>query len=74
MELNGQEARTVAFPVKVTCAVHGTVRPVPGLTVAIRVTVPAKFWVLVRVSEIDAPVAPVLKLTGLAAEMEKSPT
>ncbi len=70
-----QDAETVAFAVMLT-AVAGqvTVRPVAGLTVEVSVMLPAKLKVLVRETEIDAPVAPVLKLTGLLTEIVKSPT
>ncbi len=51
-----------------------TARPVVGLTTEDRLTLPAKLKVLVRLPEIDAPVAPVLKLTGLLTEIVKSPT
>ena len=51
-----------------------TVKPVAGLVTAVRVTVPAKLNVLVKLTDIAEPVAPELKLTGLPAEMEKSPT
>ncbi len=51
-----------------------TIRPVVGLTTDERLTLPAKLKVLVRLTEIEAPVAPVLKLTGLLTEIVKSPT
>ncbi len=60
--------------VRLTGAGQVTVRPVVGLTVGVRVTEPTKFWVLVRVTDIDVPVAPLLKLTGVTAEIVKSPT
>ncbi len=50
------------------------VRPVVGLTTDERVTLPAKLNVLVRVTEMAAPVAPLLKLTGVPTLMVKSPT
>ncbi len=59
--------------VRVTGAGQVTVRPM-GLTTEVRVTEPAKLNVLVRVTDMEVPVAPVLKFTGLTAEMEKSPT
>ncbi len=51
-----------------------TVRPVVGLATEEKLTLPAKLNVLVRLTEIDVPVAPVLKLTGLPTEIVKSPT
>jgi hypothetical protein len=51
-----------------------TVNPVTGLVTAVRVTVPAKLNVLVRLTDIAEPVAPELKLTGVVVEMVKSPT
>jgi hypothetical protein len=68
------EAATVAFAVMLTGAGHVTVNPVTGLVTAVRVTVPAKSKVLVRLTEIAAPVAPELKLTGVVVEMVKLPT
>ena len=41
---------------------------------AARVTVPAKFNVLVRLTDIEEPVAPELKLTGLPMLIVKLPT
>ncbi len=64
---------TVALAVRLTGAGQVTVRPVLGLTVGVRVTVPTKFWTLVRVTDMEAPVAPVLKLTD-DADIVKSPT
>jgi hypothetical protein len=69
-----QEAATVAFAVILTGAGHVTVKPVTGLVTAVRVIVPAKLNVLVRETDIDAPVAPELKLTGVVVEMVKLPT
>jgi len=74
VELKVQEAATVAFAVMLTGAGQVTVKPVTGLTTGVRVTVPAKLKVLVRETEIADPVAPELKLTGVPAEMVKSPT
>ncbi len=72
-ELNVHDAGEVALAVRATGAGQATVRPA-GLTTVVSVTEPAKLNVLVRVTEMEAPVAPVLKFTGLTAEMEKSPT
>ncbi len=74
MEVNVQETGVVALAVRLTGVGQDTVRPVAGLTVGVRVTLPTKFWILVRVTDMEAPVAPLLKLRGVAAEMEKSPT
>ncbi len=74
VELNVQEAETVAFAVMLTAvAGHVTVKPVVGVTAEERVILPAKLKVLVRETEILAPEAPVLKLTE-PAEIVKSPT
>jgi hypothetical protein len=69
-----QEEATVAFAVILTGAGHVTVSPVAGLTTAERLTVPAKLNVLVRETEMAAPVAPELKLTGVPTLIVKSPT
>jgi hypothetical protein len=69
-----QEAATVALAVMLTGAGQVTVSPAAGLVTAVRVTVPAKLKVLVRLTEIAAPVAPELKFTGVVVEMVKSPT
>jgi hypothetical protein len=73
VELNVHEAATVAFAVILTGAGHETVKPA-GLTIGVRPLVPAKLNVLVSVTEIEDPVAPELKFTGVTVEMEKSPT
>jgi hypothetical protein len=57
-----------------TGAGHVTVKPVTGLVTGARETVPAKLNVLARETEIEEPVAPELKLTGLPTEIVKSPT
>jgi len=74
VELNVQEAATVALAVMLTGAGHVTVNPVAGLVTGVRVIVPAKLKVLVRETEIAEPVAPELKLTGVTVEIVKSPT
>ncbi len=43
VELRVQETKTVALAVMLLEAGHVTVRPVPGLTVAVRLKEPAKF-------------------------------
>ncbi len=68
------EAATVALAVILTGAGHVTVNPVAGLVTGVRATVPAKLNVLVRETDIAAPVAPELKLTGEPTLMVKSPT
>ncbi len=73
VELNVHDVGTVAFAVRLTGAGQVTVRPVVGLTVGVRVTEPTKFCKLVRVTDIEAPVAPVLKFTE-DADIAKSPT
>jgi len=57
-----------------TGAGHVTVNPVAGLVTGVRVTVPAKLNVLVKLTEIAEPVAPELKFTGLPTLIVKSPT
>ncbi len=74
MELKVHDVGTVAFAVRLIGAGQVAVRPVVGLPVGVRVTEPTKFWVLVSVTDIDAPEAPLLKLTGVTAEIVKSPT
>jgi hypothetical protein len=69
-----QDVATVAFAVILTGAGQVTVKPVAGLVTAVRVTVPAKLNVLVSETDIVAPVAPELKLTGVVVETVKSPT
>ena len=73
-ELNVHEAATVAFAVILTGAEHVTVNPVAGLVTGVRLIVPAKLNVLVKLTDIAEPVAPELKFTGLPTEMVKSPT
>ena len=68
------DAATVALAVMLTGAGHVTVNPVAGLVTGVRVTVPAKLKVLVKLTDIAEPVAPELKLTGVTVEMVKSPT
>jgi len=74
VEDNVQEAATVAFAVMLTGAGQVTVKPVAGLVTAVRLTVPAKLNVLVKLTDITEPVAPELKLTGLPTLMVKLPT
>ncbi len=75
VELKVQEAPVVVFAVTVV-AVAGqiTVNPVVGLVTALRLTLPAKFSVLVRLTDIVAPEAPLSKLTRVPTLMLKSPT
>ena len=68
------EAATVAFAVMLTGAGQVTVKPVAGLVAAVRLTVPAKLNVLVKLTDITEPVAPELKLTGLPTLIVKLPT
>ena len=74
VEDNVQEAATVAFAVMLTGAGQVTVKPVAGLVTAVRLTVPAKLNVLVKLTDITEPVAPELKLTGLPTLIVKLPT
>ncbi len=76
VEVKEQDPGVVAFAVSVR--VRGveeqvTVRPV-GLTVIVRLTLPAKLFTLVKTKPADAPDAPTLKLTPLGATTWKSPT
>ena len=74
MELKAQEVATVALAVMLTGAGHVTVKPVAGLVTGVRVTVPAKLKVLVKLTDIDEPVAPELKFTGVPTLIVKLPT
>src|SRR5438309_10085576 len=74
VELKVHEAATVAFAVMLTGAGQVTVNPVTGLVTGLRVTVPAKLNVLVRLTDIAEPVAPELKLTGQPTLIVKLPT
>ena len=73
VELMVHEAATVAFAVILTGAGHVTVKPT-GLTIGVRPIVPAKLNVLVSETEMEDPVAPELKFTGLPTEIVKPPT
>ncbi len=65
----------MALAVKlVAVAGQVTTRPVLGLRTELRVTLPAKLNVLVSVTEMAAPAAAELKLTGVPTETVKSPT
>jgi hypothetical protein len=74
VELKVHEVATVAFAIMLTGTGQATVSPVTGLTTEAKLTVPAKLNVLVRETDIEEPVAPELKLTGLLTEIVKSPT
>ncbi len=70
-----QEPDPVPLAVSVTAvAWQVTVRPVVGLTSEERPTPPAKLNVLARETGIEAPEAPVLKLTELPTEIVNPPT
>ncbi len=73
VELKVHEAATVAFAVMLTGAGQVTVKPA-GLTIVVRPIVPAKLNVLVRETEMEDPVAPELKFTGVPTLIVKSPT
>lgn len=75
MELKAQETEVVPLAVSVV-AVPGqvTVKPVVGLITELRLTAPAKLKMLVRLTDIVAPVAPELKFAGVPTLMVKSPT
>ncbi len=75
VELRAHDPAPVPLAVSVTAvAWQVTVNPVVGLTTDERLTLPAKLNVLVRLTDIAAPVAPELKLTGVPTETVKSPT
>ncbi len=75
MDAKVHEAVTVAFAVMLVAVVgQVTVKPVTGVVTEVRLIVPAKLNVLVRVTVIAEPVAPLLKLTGLLTESVKPPT
>ncbi len=69
------DAEAVPLAVKLV-AVAGqlTVKPVDGLTTEVSATVPAKLLTLVNETDIEAPVAPELKFTGVPTLIVKSPT
>jgi hypothetical protein len=69
-----QEAATVAFAVILTGAGQVTVSPRTGFTAEPKLIVPAKLNTLVKLTDIEEPVAPELKFTGLLAEIVKPPT
>ena len=75
VELRVQEADVVALAVRLA-GVDGqvTTSPVAGLVRGLRLTAPAKLNVLANVTDIEAPVAPELKLTGPSSLVVKSPT
>ncbi len=75
VELRVQDPVTVPFPVRITgVAWQIAVRPEVGLTEEERLTLPAKLKALMRLTEMEDPVAPKLKLTGLLMDMVTSPT
>ncbi len=75
VELKAHDEETVALDVILTpVAGQVTVNPVVGLTTEVRVMLPAKLNLLVRLTDIEAPLAPELKLTGVPTERVKSPT
>src|SRR2546428_10517268 len=68
-------ALAVPFIVRLTRADgHVTLNPDGGLTVDVTLMPPAKLFVLESKTEMKAPVAPELKLTGLVTVIAKSPT
>ncbi len=75
VEARVHDAVTVALAVMEVAVVgHVTVRPVAGETTEVRPIVPAKLNVLVRVTVIAEPVAPLLKFTGEETDRVKPPT
>ncbi len=73
VEVKEQDPGVVAFAVRVRGEEQVTVRPV-GLTVIVRLTLPAKLFTLAKTKPTDVPDAPALKLTSLGATTWKSPT
>ncbi len=74
VELSVQDAIEVALAVSgIAAAGQATFKPMGGPTTALRLTEPAKLYLLVMEIVMDAPDAPELKLPELAA-MVKSPT
>ena len=74
-ELRLHLALAVPFIVRLTRAVgQATPNPDDGLTVDVTLMPPAKLLVLDSKTEMKAPVAPELKLTGLDTIIVKSPT
>ncbi len=66
---------TVALAViEVAVVGHVTVKPAAGVTTEVRLIVPAKLKVLVRVTVIAEPVAPLLKFTDELAATVNWPT
>ena len=65
----------LAFAVRGIAVVgQPTVRPVAGATADERVAEPAKLKVLVTVTDIEAPVAPLLKVNSVGAAIVRPPT
>ena len=71
MEEDGAHVPVTAPDVTVRLAGQFAVRPVEGETTVLRVTAPVKLPIGVTVI-VELPVAPVLKLAGDVAEIEKS--
>ena len=74
VELNAHDGVAVPLGERMTGVGQFTTSPVIGLVAELRLTVPAKLFVLVRVTKTAAFVAPELKSSGLLTEMVKSPT
>lgn len=68
-----QEADALALAARLTNAV-GQLTVNPAVTAEVTFTLPTKLNVLLRETVAEAPVAPVLKLTGVVGVTEKSPT
>lgn len=69
------DAVTVAFAaIAVAVVGHVTVNPVAGVTAEVRLIEPEKSKVLVRVTVIAEPIAPLLKLTGELTVKVNCPT
>ncbi len=73
VELREQDTLAVAFAVRLALGGQPTLRPVAGVTVVVRVTVPTKLLRLVRVTGMEEGL-PEAKLTEPGADIWKSPT
>lgn len=74
-ELRLHLALAVLFIARLTSAVgHATLSPEDGLTAEVTLIFPTKLFVLLSETEMRAPLAPELKLTGLVTPIVKSPT
>ena len=71
-EVVAQDVLTVWFAARVIGEVGQLTVSPEGLTLLVRLTLPEKLLMLVRVTGIEAPDAPELKLTGLTAKAKSA--